>query len=112
MARRSWVYAGDGRVFEKGSPEHEAYLAERGPRGPAVFGDEGEFVSPIDGRVYSGRAGMREHCRRHDVVNHRDLAGLPVGISGKPAAPTPSERRELRAAIETAARRKGYLEGQ
>ena len=27
--------------------------------------------------VVSGRAGMREHCKKHDVVPTADLAGLP-----------------------------------
>jgi len=42
----------------------------------AVFGDNVRFVSPIDGTVVEGRAAMREHCRRHDVVPNQDLQGL------------------------------------
>jgi hypothetical protein len=106
---KGWVYLSDGRVIEKGTLEHEAYLAEKLGQGPLIFGDEPDFVSPIDGKVYSGRAGMREHNTRHDVVNNRDLIGLPVGISGKAPPPTPRERRELRETIIEAARTKGYL---
>lgn len=94
---------------ESGSPEHLEYLEKiRRPKSN-IIGDEGEFVSPIDGKVYSGRRGMREHNARHDVINNRDLVGLPTGISGK--AP-PSDRRQLRRDIEAAARSKGYLDGQ
>jgi len=42
----------------------------------AVFGDNVRFVSPIDGTVVEGRAAMRDHCRRHDVVPNQDLQGL------------------------------------
>jgi len=37
-----------------------------------------DFVSPIDRKLYSGRAGMREHNLRHNVVPVADLAGLPT----------------------------------
>jgi hypothetical protein len=43
-----------------------------------VMGDLPDFVSPIDGRTYSGRRGLREHCLRHDVVPNADLKGLPT----------------------------------
>ena len=105
---KTWVYARDGRVFEKDSPEYEAYLDERRSGAPMIAKDEGEFVSPIDGKVYCGRAGMREHNKRHDVVNNRDLVGLPTGISGKHVS-TPGERRELRETIIESAKMKGYL---
>ena len=42
----------------------------------AIFGDNTRFVSPIDGTVVEGRAAMREHCRRHDVIPNQDLQGL------------------------------------
>jgi hypothetical protein len=113
VARYTIVYTPDGRTFMKGSPEYEAYLGER-YQYPAVFGDSEEFVSPIDGKLYSGRVAAREHNARHDVVNHRDLKGLPVGINPQGKAPVPStrERQELRQAIAEAARSKGYLDGQ
>ncbi len=112
MPRRSWVYAPDGRVFEKGTPEHEAYLGEK-YAGPMVFGDETEFRSPIDGKVYSGKAGMREHNKRHDVVNNRDLVGLQVGFDPNKATPeTTRQRADRREAIYQSALRGKYLEGQ
>lgn len=113
MSRRGWLYLADGRVIEKGTEEHEAYLAEQAGDAPLVFSDEGEFKSPIDGKVYSGKAGMREHNARHNVINNRDLAGLPVGFDPNRTKPRSTrERQELRQAIYTAALRKGYLEGQ
>ena len=111
MTRRSWIYTPDGKIIEKGSAEHFDYLGEQ-VHGPMVFQDEGEFVSPIDHKVYSGKSGMREHNARHDVVNNRDLKGLPEGFTGKPAPRTTRQREELRQAIYTAALKGGHLEGQ
>lgn len=79
MARMTYVYI-DGVAYEKGS---EAYYVAKGAAlpssgAPTVIGDEPSFVSPLDGKVYSGRAGMRDHNARHDVVNNRDLQGLPT----------------------------------
>ena len=50
--------------------------ADPGGGAAAVFGDNVHFVSPIDGTVVEGRAAMREHCRRHDVVPNQELKGL------------------------------------
>ena len=114
MPRRSWIYTPDGRTIEKGTPEHDAYLGEQ-QGGPLVFADEGVFMSPIDGKLYSGKAGMREHNARHDVINNRDLVGLQVGINptGKVAPSTSTrERQEIRRTIAEVARARGYLEGQ
>ena len=112
MTRRSWIYTPDGRCIEKGSAEHAEYLGEQ-HAGPAVFQDETEFRSPIDGKVYSGKAGMREHNKRHDVINNRDLVGLPVGFDPKRASvETTRQRQERRTAIYQSALRKGYLENQ
>ncbi len=80
MARMTYVYI-DGVAYEKGS---EAYYLAKGaalPSGggaPAIIGDEPAFISPLDGKEYSGRAGMRDHNARHNVVNNRDLQGLPT----------------------------------
>src|SRR5215471_18033199 len=45
---------------------------------PTVYGDLPAFVSPIDGSLVSGRAALREHCLRHNVVPTADLDGLPA----------------------------------
>ncbi len=74
MPRSVWVYPEDGSPpYEKGSrPDGET-------RGGVMFvPDLPDFVSPIDGKRYSGRAGMREHCKVHDVVPNAELKGLPT----------------------------------
>lgn len=72
MARRSWVYI-DGVAYERGVDA----IPERDIPSRVLSPDLPEFRSPIDGKMYSGRAGLREHCARHDVVPTADLAGLP-----------------------------------
>jgi hypothetical protein len=72
MSRESWVYPSNGGpAYKRGeSGPDKAY-------GPTIIGDSPDFVSPIDRKVYSGRAGMREHCKIHDVVSNSELKGLP-----------------------------------
>ena len=105
MSRKSWIYTPDGRCFERGSPEHLEYLGES-RSSVAVVADEGSFVSPIDRKVYHGRAGMREHNRIHNVVNNRDLVGLPVMRSATEYKP---DRAAIRGEILKAAKSKGYM---
>lgn len=77
--RKSYVQI-DGVLYEKGTVE-----AQRARRsGPMVFRDLPDFVSPIDGTVVRGRRGMREHCKRHDVVPTADLKGLPSTLPNQP----------------------------
>lgn len=100
--RKGWIYHADGTVSEKwvhreGQPDS---------KGPYIAADEGEFVSPIDGKTYSGRAGMREHCRIHNVVNNRDLQGLPPATVNTPYVP---DRQAIKSAIIESMKRKGYL---
>lgn len=73
MPRRSWVYI-NGVAYERGVD----VIPERPKGGVMIAPDLPDFVSPVDGKTYSGRAGLREHCRTHDVVPTRDLAGLPT----------------------------------
>ena len=94
MARRSWVQI-NGRLYERGVD----VIPEESRRGPTVMGDLPDFVSPIDGTVVSGRAGLREHCRKHDVVPTADLKGLPT---------TPPRYEPDRAAIREEVRRQLY----
>lgn len=75
MTRASYVF----------DPVSKTLVDKRDYRGPtdvttgvAFVGDLPDFVSPIDGKLYSGRAGLREHNRRHDVVPNADLKGLPT----------------------------------
>ena len=73
MTRQRWIYKADGRVIDA---SHDTY--DPGPAGPAIISDLPDFVSPIDGKLYSGRAGLRDHCAKHDVVPTAELAGLPT----------------------------------
>jgi hypothetical protein len=112
VPRSSWVYTSDGRTLLKGSPEHLEYIGES-YGAPAIIGDNESFVSPIDGKFYDGKVQANEHNKRHDVVNHRDLVGLPVGFDPKRATvQTTRQREERRQAIYDAAMRGKHLEGQ
>lgn len=71
MARKSYVQI-NGVLYDKST-----LVDSNAPSVPAILGDVPDFVSPIDGTLVSGRAGLREHCRRHDVVPTAELAGLP-----------------------------------
>lgn len=76
MARKSYIQI-NGVLYDKAGPLPE--LAGQGDRSPTIMGDLPDFISPIDGSVVSGRAGLREHCKRHDVVPTAELKGLPIG---------------------------------
>jgi hypothetical protein len=53
-----------------------------------------DFVSPLDGKLYSGRAGLREHNKRHDVVPVADLKGLPYLQSNSDTRSTQEKRAD------------------
>ena len=103
MVRRSYVQIGLELI------DKEDYAAIQRARGHGsnslshtVMPDLPDFVSPIDGKTYSGRTGLREHCATHNVVPVADLAGLPP----KPAYQLPTftkrqveERKERLARI-------------
>jgi len=74
MARRSFVQIG-GKLYERGVDDIPELAGLAGSA--TVMGDLPDFVSPIDGSVVSGRAGLREHCKKHGVVPTADLKGLP-----------------------------------
>ena len=74
MARQTWVYPNDG----SDPIPKDQYHAPTVSSGVAFLPDLPDFVSPIDGRHYSGRAGLRDHNARHDVVSNQDLKGLPT----------------------------------
>ena len=71
MARKSYIQLG-GKLYDKAE-----LSAQEQSHAPAILGDVADFVSPIDGSLVSGRAGLREHCKRHNVVLTEDLKGLP-----------------------------------
>jgi hypothetical protein len=98
VPRRSWVYI-DGVAYERGVDP----VPERARTSSVAFiPDLPDFVSPIDGKCYSGRAGMREHCAVHDVVPTRDLAGLPT------VRPTIAPQG-VKDSLISVARQRGYL---
>jgi hypothetical protein len=87
MAKHRWVYV-NGEAVEVDI----AYVAEPRPGAPAVSGDTASFQSPIDGKWYHGRKGMREHCAKHDVVPTAELKGL----APKPAhTPPPVDKHRI-----------------
>jgi hypothetical protein len=88
MSRESWVYPADGSPPYRKGTRHETKVS----RGVAFLPDLPDFVSPIDGRTYSGRAGMREHNKRHDVVPNEDLKGLPT-LTANSDTRSPEEKR-------------------
>ena len=88
MARSSWVYV-NGVAIPKGD-----YHAPETPSGVAFMPDLPDFISPVDGKHYSGRAGMREHNARNNVVPVADLAGLPTLMSNSDMR-TPEQKKHM-----------------
>jgi hypothetical protein len=99
MARKSYVQI-DGYLYEKGTEPHRGERVQ----GPTVIGDRPDFRSPIDGSIVSGRAGLRDHCARYDVVPTQELKGLPHGHPQ-----TPVDRNAVRQDLIKTMYQKGYL---
>lgn len=87
--RKSFIQI-EGKLYEKGV---DIIPDAGGSNGPVVLPDLPDFVSPIDGRLVSGRKGMRDHCARHNVVPTADLAGLPPKPAVMPYELPASERQ-------------------
>lgn len=100
--KRGWIYHDDGTVTEKGT----GAVASRRSDGTMFMPDLPEFKSPIDGKVYSGRAGLREHNRLHNVVNNEELTGLPTETMNREYKP---DRAAIRDELLRAAHQKGYM---
>ena len=101
MSRKSYVQL-NGVLYDKDEPlpESVAGLVGSGNRSPTVMGDLDSFVSPIDGSVVRGRAGLREHCKKHHVVPTADLKGLPFKQAVQPYQPDMAGIRDaLRRAV-------------
>ena len=95
--KETWVFPSDGsEPYLKGSrPEPETKV------GVVFLPDLPDFVSPIDQKLYSGRAGMREHCKRHDVVPNAELKGLPTLTMQSSLIPKEQKRRDDAARKQT-----------
>lgn len=91
MARRRWTMI-NGELVEVSLD----YIAEPRAPMPYVIPDLPDFRSPIDGKVYSGRTGLREHCIKHDVVPTADLKGLPPKLMNNEYKP---DREAIRGQI-------------
>lgn len=103
MTRRSWVQI-NGKLI----PKDESYEAAS-PNAPAVLGDLPDFVSSIDGSLVRGRAGLRDHCARHDVVPTTDLKGLPPKPAFNDAPPSEKYRQETRNTIAEIINSRNYF---
>lgn len=99
MTRKTFVQI-NGVLYEKGT--EPISTSTNGEAYPAILPDLPDFVSPIDGRRYSGRSGLREHCRRHDVVPNVELKGLPTFMTNSDTRSTKERRAD-------AARRKELI---
>lgn len=75
MTRSSFVYDPVSKTMVN---KDQFRLSLGLPLRVSFLADLPDFVSPIDGKLYSGRAGLREHNKRHDVVSNADLVGLPT----------------------------------
>jgi len=69
--RKCWIYI-DGVAYEKGTEP------KRVSTGPTIMPDLPDVISPIDGTIIRGRAGVRDHCAKHNVVPTAELKGLPI----------------------------------
>jgi len=94
MARHRWRMINGELV-----PIDEETASAYSSKGPAILADLPDFRSPIDGSVVSGRAGMRDHCARHNVVPTADLAGLPMMPAGHTGGPSEAYREATRRTI-------------
>jgi len=97
MARQSFVQI-NGVLYDKSLPLPEG-VEVKGGRAPGIQADLPDFVSPIDGKTYSGRAGLRDHCARHDVVPTVELKGLPPKTMQNTAPPSEAYREQTRRTI-------------
>jgi len=104
MARQSWVQI-NGQLIPK--EELNAYQENRHAF-PMVAGDLPDFVSPIDGTLVSGRAGLRDHCARHNVTPMADLAGLPMRTMHTDYQPTREERQQTKRLMADIIDSRGY----
>ena len=56
-------------------PEDEYYRTKSRDPGIQVIGEIDAFISPVSGKPVMNKAELREHNKRHDVVDHREFKG-------------------------------------
>lgn len=106
MPRRRWIQI-EGKLYEVGVdtlPEVD------GAAGHActVLGDLPGFRSPIDGTFVEGRAALREHCKKHDVVPSQELKGLPPKTAVQEHKPSAAYREETKRVMHQIMSDRGY----
>lgn len=111
MSRYKLVYDEKGAAYEYVNGElvwarDDLANASPGQNGPSIVKDIEPFVSPIDGTVISGRAALREHCLKHNVVPTADLKGLPVKTFNQEHKSSPEYRDEMKRTIAEVIRSK------
>lgn len=102
MTRKTYVYDPEvGKMVEGRSPPRVGWNG--------IMGDLPDFVSPIDGKVVNGRAGLREHNRQHDVTNPSDFkeTWAKAAKERETIATGQNDKRARREAIERALYQKG-----
>lgn len=87
MTRQSFIQI-DHVIWDKADPNCPLNRDTQAPD-YMVVPDLADFISPIDGKSYSGRAGLREHCKKHGVIPTADCEGLPL------RPPQPDRKKEL-----------------
>lgn len=105
MARRSYIQI-DGKLI----PKEEYYGDNSRNPGPFVLPDIEPFVSTVDGKPINGRKQLRDHNRRHDVVQYAEFSPEYIEKKVKERhqrllGQTPEDRRDrienLKRALET-----------
>lgn len=80
--RTRYVFGHDKKLYPEGQfPPGIRPLNEKPGKfgnGPYIRGDYEPFVSPLNGKVISGRKAYRQHCKDFDVVPTAELKGLPL----------------------------------
>ena len=99
--RETWVFPADGSPCYKRGEEPPR---TPGKAYPAFMPDMPDFRSPVDGKWYSGRAGMREHNKRNNVISNMDLKGLPTLTATSNTKHPQDIQKDKRSRVELIAR--------
>ena len=113
MPRYRAIYDAKGKAYEYENDElvwirDDLSAPQSVEKGPFVLPDTPDFVSPIDGSVVRGRAGIRDHCARHNVTPTRELEGLPPMPLHRPIEVSKKEREATRRTIAEVINSRNY----